>query len=69
MRRVRLYQLEVRGQHKTWGWYRWGTPEHAADWRADGLEVNEVLNVIPVWVVRLGLARLWVRLEDFFLGR
>ncbi|GIW32420.1 MAG: hypothetical protein KatS3mg071_2594 [Meiothermus sp.] len=69
MSRMRLYQLEVRGQHKTWGWYRWGTPEHAADWRADGLEVTEVLNVIPTWVVRLGLTRLWVRLEDFLLGR
>jgi hypothetical protein len=29
----------------------------------------EVLNVIPDWVVRRGLARIWVAVEDALLGR
>lgn len=65
----RLYTINVPGRNQTWGWYRWGTPEHAADWRADGLEVFEVVNTIPAWIVQFGLTRLWVALEDFLLGR
>ncbi|GEM81907.1 hypothetical protein [Meiothermus hypogaeus] len=65
----RLYTIEVQGRHHSWGWYAWGTPQDVADWRADGLEVFEVLNVIPDWVVRLGLTRIWVAVEDLLVGR
>lgn len=41
-----------------------GDPAHLPDWRADGLEVYEVCNVVPVWVQRLGLTRPWCRVQD-----
>ena len=37
-----------------------GTPEHAADWRADGLDVVEIEYTIPEWVVAAGLVKPWV---------
>ena len=33
------------------------------DWRADGLDVTEVVNVIPAWVPR-GLVSGWCALQD-----
>ena len=35
-----------------------------ADWRADGLEIDEIVNVIPEWAVAAGLLRPWVQVQD-----
>jgi len=56
--------IEVRGREKAWGFLFEGDPAHLPDWLADGLEVYEVCNVIPEWVQRLGLTRLWCRVQD-----
>lgn len=55
----RLMSIEVRGRDHSWGFLFEGDPAHLEDWRADGLEVYEVCNVIPEWVVSLGLTRPW----------
>jgi len=60
----RLMSIEVRGREKAWGFLFEGDPAHLPDWLADGLEVYEVCNVIPEWVQRLGLTRLWCRVQD-----
>jgi hypothetical protein len=60
------YSITVRGKHHTWGFHVEGEPEHAKDWEADGLEVYQVLNTIPVWVHRLGLTRPWCRAQDLW---
>lgn len=39
---------------------------HMEEWRADGLDVAEVGNVIPHWVAELGLVRPWCRLQDLW---
>lgn len=54
----------VRGDQHTWGFSFTADPKHIAEWRADGLEVDEVVNAIPEWAVRLGLAREWVAIQD-----
>lgn len=43
-----------------------GDPQHLDGWRAEGFAVDEVLNAIPVWVVRLGLTRPWCRAQDWW---
>lgn len=60
----KLMCVDVRGNRKQWGFMFYGDPKHLADWRADGLVVDEVENIIPEWVVDLGLVRPWCFLQD-----
>jgi len=64
----RRYALMIRGKRKEWSFPVWAEPEHVEEWRADGLIVDEVLNVIPQWAVDLGLARIWVWVQDLLWG-
>ncbi|HMX28714.1 MAG TPA: hypothetical protein PKC13_24220 [Blastocatellia bacterium] len=63
------YSITVRGQFYTWSFAVDAEPAHVEDWRADGLEVNELLNVIPEWAVSLGLTRIWCFAQDLFYLR
>jgi hypothetical protein len=56
--------IEVRGKRKSWSFPFYGDPKYLAEWRADGLEVNEVYNTIPYWVVECGMARPWCFVQD-----
>ena len=60
----KMLMIEVRGKDKRWSFAFYGDPRYLAEWRADGLEVNEVANVIPAWVAGLGLARPWCFVQD-----
>lgn len=62
----RLYLLHLRGNQHEWGFNVYIDPVHVDDWRADGIEIYEVCNVIPAWVVNAGLSRVWVFLQDLF---
>lgn len=66
MRVTKRYSVTVRGREKRWSFPVWALPEHVEDWRRDGMEVEEVLNVIPGWVVHAGLLRPWLFFEDVF---
>jgi hypothetical protein len=54
----------VRGKTTEWSFTFQGDPAHLDDWRADGLQVYEVENSIPAWVVAIGMTRVWVRVQD-----
>ena len=58
-----LYSLTVRGKCKTWSHLVWANPEHVTDWREDGIEVDEVVAVVPETVNRVGLTRPWCWLQ------
>lgn len=58
------FSILIRGKEKLWGFPFEGDPKHLPDWEADGLQVHEVLNRIPVWAQQLGLSYLWVRVQD-----
>lgn len=60
----RRMEIEVRGREHSWGFIFEGDPAHLETWRADGLEVSEVLYIIPLWVVKLRLTPLWCRAQD-----
>lgn len=62
----RHYSVVVRGNWKTWSFDVSAEPEHVEQWREDGLEVDEVLNTIPVWVAKMGLTRAWCFLQDLW---
>jgi len=65
---VKRYAITIRGRRKEWSFPIWAKPEHVEEWRKDGLIVDEVLNVIPKWVVDLGLTRHWCWLQDILYG-
>jgi len=62
----KLYSLDVRGKQHEWGFHIYADPKHVEDWRADGLEVYEICNVVPVWIVDMGLLRVWCFFQDIF---
>lgn len=45
----RHYTVEVSGRAHRWAFPITGTPQDVADWRADSLKVDEVINTIPAW--------------------
>jgi hypothetical protein len=61
----KLLMVTVRGTQHTWAFPFYGDPADMPDWAADGLDVVEVVNVIPDWVPP-GMTRLWCALQDVF---
>jgi hypothetical protein len=57
-------QITVHGERCTWAFDVLGDPKHLPVWREDGLEVEEICNTIPMWVVNAGFTRLWCRVQD-----
>ena len=62
----KLYALTVKGRQHTWSFNVRIDPQFVEEWRADGLEIDEVCNTIPVWVADLGMVRVWCFLQDCF---
>jgi hypothetical protein len=60
----KLLSIKVRGVSKKWSFTFYGDPKHLKEWREDGLDVYQIENVIPAWVVGAGLARPWCFLQD-----
>lgn len=58
------FSITVRGKRATYAFTFTGDPAHLEGWRADGLEVDQVLNTVPVWAVSLGLTRPWCWAQD-----
>jgi hypothetical protein len=53
----KLLYIEVEGKEKKWSFNFMGDPKHLEDWRADGLEVGEIVasydvdkNTLPVFL-------------------
>lgn len=62
----KLLSIEVKGKSHTWGFDFYGDPKYLQEWRDDGLDIVEIENVIPEWVVDIGLLKPYVFLQDLF---
>ncbi len=62
----KLYSIKVKGREKTWSFLCELDPQYLSEWREDGLEIDEIVNVVPVWVVDWGLTRVWCVFQDLF---
>ena len=62
----KLLSIEVRGKHHNWSFNFYADPKYIEEWRADGLEIGEICNTIPTWVVDIGLVRPWCFMQDVF---
>ncbi len=62
----KLLSVTVKGNDKTWSFNFYEDTKYIDEWRKDGLVIDEILNVIPVWVVNMGLTRPWCFMQDIF---
>lgn len=58
----KLLSITVRGRSHIWSFNFYGNPKYLEEWRADGLEVDEIVNTIPTWAP----PKLWCFLQDIF---
>ena len=58
------FSITVRGKRATYAFTFTGDPAHLEGWRADGLEVDQIVNTVPLWAQRLGLTRPWCFVQD-----
>ena len=63
---MKKMSIEVRGKSKEWSFEFYGDPSYLKEWREDDLEINEIINTIPEWVVGFGLIRPWIFFQDLF---
>jgi len=63
---MKKYSVTVTGQTNKWTFSFTGDPEHVEHWRADGLEIDEIVNTIPEAVADVGLGRVWTFFQDLF---
>lgn len=59
----RPMSIEVRGRAHRWIFNFDGDPSHLEDWRADGLEVNELQGSVPFEIAGTPLMRPWLWLQ------
>ena len=64
---TRLYSITIQGTQRTWNHLVWAKPEHAEEWRQDGIEVDEVLYIVPDLIQGMGLTRPWCWLQKIGL--
>ncbi len=62
----KLMSITVQGKNHDYSFNFYGEKKYLEEWRNEGLVIDEVLNTIPVFVVRLKLTRVWVKLQDVF---
>ena len=62
----RVFGITVKGNNKTWCFDFDGDPKYLDEWRADGLQVDPVVNIIPKWIVDIGLLKIWCFFQDIF---
>lgn len=64
----KLLTIKVRGKEREWSFTFNGDPKYIDAWRADGLQVSELVNTIPLWVANLGprAIQLWCIAQDVF---
>lgn len=62
----KLYAITVKGHKYLWSFDTFLDPKHLNDYIDDGLDIMEVINTAPDWIVDCGLMRPWFFLQDLW---
>lgn len=62
----KLMSVMVQGKRSKYHFDFYGDTKHLKGWRDDGLEIDLIENVIPAWVVEIGMLKPWIFLQDVF---
>jgi len=63
---MKLYTVETRGKYKTWAINWYCDPKDVDAMREDGIEIFEIVNIVPGWIVDLGLMRPYIFIQDLW---
>ena len=56
--------ITVRGDEHTWSLNMKAPEEHIKAWWGDGLDVAIVTHKAPEWAWKLGIAKVWFKVQD-----
>jgi hypothetical protein len=62
----KLYSITIRGKQKSWCFNTFIDERYLEEWREDGIVIEEIINIIPLWVQQMGLTKPWCFLQDCF---
>jgi hypothetical protein len=62
----KLMSITVNGKEHTWSFNFYADPQYLDKWQADGLDIVQIENVIPMWVWEAGLTKPYCWLQDIF---
>ncbi|AZQ10150.1 hypothetical protein [Shewanella khirikhana] len=54
-----LCNITIKGHEKTWGFHTYVDPKYLDEWRADGIQIETIVCMVPVSVQRAGFTKLW----------
>lgn len=54
----------MKGKTKTYSFDVIGDPKYLDEWRAEDIDINELINTIPKWVVDIGMTKPWCFVQD-----
>jgi len=56
--------LTVKGKEREWCFEVDADTQYLKEWRDDNLDIGIIENIIPEWVVDIGLMRVWCFVQD-----
>lgn len=62
----KLMSITVQGKRHKWTFDFYSDPKYMQEWIDDGLDVVLIHRRVPMWVVELGLTRVWFFFQDVF---
>lgn len=64
----KMFLITVRGKQHEWCFEFAQDEQFWQEWLDDGLDVKMIQNIIPEWVVDLGLTKAWCFFQDLWRG-
>ena len=62
----KLLSITVKGKQHEWGFNFYADPKHIPTWIEDGLDVVQIENIVPEWIVDIGMLKPYVFIQDLF---
>lgn len=66
---IKLCSIVINGKTKIWSFNAYVDTRYVEEWRADGIEIYELENIIPSSIVDAGLLRAWIFVQDLWNGK
>jgi hypothetical protein len=58
--------ITIQGKTKQWNFQTVGDEKYLKEWQDDGIEIHEIINTVPEWVVMAGLDKIWYFFQNLF---
>lgn len=58
--------LTLRGKRDDWTFVVYGDSAHLKEWQSDGLEIYELVGILPMWMQGTPLERPWLLMQKIW---